>query len=190
MFRYFFIDTETGGLKPESASLLQIAIAVTDQNFNIIDSTVLDTMPNDKVFMAHPRALEVNGIDLQKHVKTAYSYKQAAQRIYDFIIYHTNPEAISMWAGWNVQFDLNFFNHYIAPNSILGHRVLDVQTLFHFYTASIMQENYSMSLSKAAEYFGYSNEDLHHAMSDVRMTITIAKTIARIMTDIVDQSIL
>lgn len=176
--RYFFIDTETGGLDPNNASLLQIAVVVTDDRFNTIDKLYLKTRPYDSVFMVHPKALDVNSIDIVQHARDAVSYGYASQRIKDFIYDYRKFDEYALWAGWNVQFDLKFLNHYIIETDILTYRLFDVQGIFHFYATHVNNEPYSMSLTNAAKYFGLDSDGLHKsALEDALMTIKIAQEI-------------
>ena len=176
--RYFFIDTETGGLDPNNASLLQIAVVVVDDAFNIIDKLYLKTRPYYSVFMVHPKALDVNGIDIVQHARNAVSYEYASQKIKDFIYDHRKFDEYAVWAGWNVQFDLKFLNHYIVEADILTYRMFDAQSLFHFYVTHVKNEPCSMSLTNAAKYFGFDSDGLHKsALEDVLMTIKITQEI-------------
>ena len=56
----FCIDTETGDLDPKKGDILTLYMAVTDDNFTVLDGLDLKLKPNDRLPVANAEALKVN----------------------------------------------------------------------------------------------------------------------------------
>ena len=100
--KLLFIDTETGGLKPNKHSLLSIALVVWE-DMEIIDSE--DILINDGLLSVTEEALAINKINIQEHKKSAISSSLAIEQIFLFITKHFPEKRKITLAGHNVQFD-------------------------------------------------------------------------------------
>lgn len=105
-----FIDTETGGISLD-CSILTVtltALRFGDTKIFPVDKLDLKVKPNDGIYRIQPGALKVNGIDLVEHDTTAITYKDASERITQFLIkLNTGESRRPTLCGQHVIFDLD-----------------------------------------------------------------------------------
>src|SRR5437879_5118332 len=100
--KILFIDTETGGIDPAANSLLSLALVVWKES-EILDQK--EILINDGVLNVTPKALEINGIDLEEHKKAALTPSQAIKEFDTFISKHFNEGEKITLGGHNITFD-------------------------------------------------------------------------------------
>lgn len=174
---YVFIDTETGGLTPDY-SLLTLAAAVTDEDFNIRDIVCFGI--HGPTYCVTKEAMEVNQINLVDHAKSALSSTAAAARLREFLI---NGAALTgrkklIPAGHNVAFDLRFIHAQLIDevswNEYCTYPALDTVAIARFFVAA-KRITGSCSLPAMRKLFQIETGSAHNAESDMLASIELAK---------------
>lgn len=78
--KYIGLDCEFGGFEPQH-SLLTVGLSVTDSDFQEIDSLHLNVFPPGGSYIVNAEAMEVNGIDLVQHNRTALPADKCSEEI-------------------------------------------------------------------------------------------------------------
>lgn len=119
--RYLFTDVETGGLDPSKTSLLTASFLAVDPDQSEFGSLDLMLRPNgNEAIIATEKALQVNGIDLTRHVESAATYTHGRSALCEFLdICRPALGGISSFipVGFNVSFDLSFLWYHLLPRS-------------------------------------------------------------------------
>ena len=160
------IDTETGGLDPDTDTILQVALVASEDRELVVNV-------RDDTGQRHPDAMAVHKIDWEDHVKTALSPQDAADAIL-FFLEGLNLEGRPVFAGHNVGFDVAFIRRLFRlgcrPSPVSWHRTLDTHTmLFEGYFRGVLPAS-ACSSSGAFTHFGIPVEDRHSALGDARAT--------------------
>lgn len=175
---FVFIDTETGGLSPDY-SLLTVAAAVTDKDFNILDRLTFSLRPADG-YVVSPEAMQVNRIDLAKHADEAIYADSAKLKLVTLLTEGLNRTGLRRLvpAGHNVGFDLGFIYAQIMPESdfrrYCTYPALDTAAVARFLSNAGLIKN-PCNLVSLREQFGIETAGAHNAEADVLATIQIAK---------------
>jgi DNA polymerase III epsilon subunit-like protein len=119
-----WIDTETGGLRPEGHSLLTLALTT--------ETRLLDLAIKHSTYVVDAEALAINHIDLVKHHAVALEPPEVVAKLSAFLD-QFNDEPVVL-AGHNVAFDKAFlmaFLNLYAPDlkKRFSHRTLDTHSL-------------------------------------------------------------
>ncbi len=168
MIRLLVLDTETGGLNPETDALLSIGLVdwcdgrVTRQQEILIDAEHL---------ACSPKALEVNGIDLELHHAYSVPRAHAAKQIQDFC----RPMGRAIITGHNVQFDIGFVRRLFTPEALratFSHRALDTLQLLMFLGHAGLIPDGIGKLDQAMSHFGLTMPEgkRHTALGDALVT--------------------
>jgi oligoribonuclease (3'-5' exoribonuclease) len=173
-----FVDTETGGLTPDF-TLLEAAFVITDDSLNVKNTLSFALAPDDSVYRVHPRALEVNRIDIMTHHRRAVTYTQSGAMLSEFLYpYQQHANRLTI-AGWNVAFDLNFlrsvYDERLVWDTLFSHRVLDVQVVSRFLQLLGRLPSTLGSLDSHVRHYGLAIAQEHTALSDCMMTIEVLK---------------
>lgn len=168
MIQLLVIDCETGGLNPETDALLSVGLVdwvdgkVTRQEEILIDAEHLT---------CSPKALEVNGIDLDAHHAYSVPRAHAAKQIQDFC----RPMGRPVICGHNVQFDIGFVRRLFTPETLrktFSHRAMDtLQVLLYLGHAGLIPEGIG-KLDQAMTHFGLTMPEgkRHTALGDALVT--------------------
>jgi DNA polymerase III alpha subunit (gram-positive type) len=174
---FVFVDTETGGLTPDY-SLLTVAAALVDKNFNVIDKTCFGVKP--AVYVVHPDAMRVNKINLTEHAATSMSQSRAAEELTHFLqrgLEMTASEKL-IPVGHNIAFDLSFIWEQLIPEDAwkryCTYPALDTAAVARFYAVSNIIPNFC-SLVALRQLFKIETGEAHNAMADVLATVELAK---------------
>jgi DNA polymerase III epsilon subunit-like protein len=171
MTRLLVLDTETGGLNPETDALLSVGLvdwqdgAVLRQAEILVDAAGL---------ACDPKALEVNNIDLEVHHAYSVSRDEAARLIREFC----RPMGRPWLTGHNIQFDIGFVRRLFTPEVLrqtFSHRVLDtMQVLAYLGHCGVIPEGIA-KLDQALDYFGITMPDgrRHTALADALATAQV-----------------
>ena len=168
MTRLLVLDCETGGLNPETDALLTVGLvdwsdgAVLRQSEILVDAEGLE---------CHPRALEVNGIDLTAHHAYSVPRAYAAKQIQDFC----RPMGRAWITGHNAQFDIGFIRRLFTPEALratFSHRVVDTLQILAFLEHAGLIPPGIAKLDQAMTYFGISMPEgkRHTALADALVT--------------------
>lgn len=175
---FVFIDTETGGLSPEY-SLLTVAAAVTDKEFNILDRLTFSLRPEEG-YIVSPEAMQVNRIDLAKHADEAIYPDSARLKLETLLADGLTRTGLRRLvpAGHNVGFDLAFLYAQIMPEAefrkYCTYPALDTAAVARFMSNAGLIKN-PCNLVSLREQFGITTAGAHNAEADVLATIQIAK---------------
>ncbi len=170
--RILFIDTETGGMVPDKHSLLSIALVVWE-NKEIISSTEL--LINDGRLCVTQEALDINGINIETHKKTAISPQQAIDKILFFVEKHFPGKNKVTLAGHNVQFDVSFLKFMFSQqnkdfSSYFSHRVIDTSSILYYLYLSGKIDQKAVSSDMAFDLFNIKVKGRHTALGDAIAT--------------------
>lgn len=169
------VDTETGGLDPAKACIIDIAAVVLVIEPGGIHA---DASCQFKIIPDHPvgaGAAAVNGYSAEAWAD-GYEPAVALNNFRLWIEKQCKAYDRPMWAGCNPIFDLKFFNsdrkrHEIAEPHGLHYRVIDVQSMALplIFTGDV--EN--VSLSSLREWAGMTDEQSHTAFGDALDTCEV-----------------
>ena len=176
---FVFIDTETGGLTTDY-SLLTVAAAITDAEFNLVDKLCFGLRPVSH-YVTHPEAMRVNNICLADHAQTALYTDTAREQFRAFLTSGSAhaPKRRLIPAGHNVAFDLNFVWAHLLPESdwkqVCGYPSYDTAVIARFLASEGLIPSNAFSLSAMRTLFGIETGSAHNAENDVLATIEVAK---------------
>lgn len=180
---YLFFDTETGGLTPDH-SLLTLSAILTDANFNIIPTHGFDPGVYVRVkhtpYVTHPKAMEVNGIDLADNDANGFTVSETQEIFVSFV-----KEAIAtsgckklIPAGHNVPFDMRFLHAHVLPENSWGqyftHPPLDTCASARLMLSAKLIEG-GCGLPHLRRLFNIQTGAEHNAESDNLAAIAVAK---------------
>jgi DNA polymerase III epsilon subunit-like protein len=183
--KYIGLDTETGGF--EGTSLLTAYFSVQDEAFNELDSLELLMKPEDGKYIVTAEALRINGIDLKQHDLKAMTYKEAGQKLYDFLNGNSMMGQNKLIpVGHNVQFDIQKLIEFLISKGswqkFVSYRTMDTGVVARAcIQAGLIPSSVTGSLGSIAEYFGIPTDDAHTADYDVFMTMTVLEKMLELM---------
>lgn len=162
------IDTETGGLNPETDALLSVGLVdwcdgvIRRQREILVDASGL---------RCDPKAMAVNGIDLEAHHAYSISREEAASVIQEFCLPMGRP-----WiCGHNVFFDVGFVRRLFTPDALrrcFSHRMIDtMQILAYLGHVGLIPDGIG-KLDQAISHFGIVVPEgkRHTALADALAT--------------------
>lgn len=177
-----FFDLETTGLSSATASILEIAAVVIDENYNTIDSFQSFINPGSSIPY---QITQITGItnDMVKHSRSE------AVVLNDFTQFIRRNQA-SIVAGHNIKrFDLKWIeaktNKYGITNALAGLGIVDTLELskalhkdgvLKGYDAVTAAGNSSFKLEHLVKYFGLAAQT-HRAIDDVYQNIIVYKNL-------------
>lgn len=173
------IDTETGGLNPETDALLSVGLV------DWCDGTVrrqTEILIDAEGLRCEPKALEVNGIDLELHHAYSVTRAEAARQIQAFC----RPLGRPWLAGHNAQFDIGFVRRLFTPEALratFSHRVVDtMQVLAYLGHAGLIPPGIG-KLDQAIEHFGIvvPAGKRHTALADALATAELYTRLLRLI---------
>jgi len=184
------LDSETGGLDPKKADILTLYMAMTDENLKIVDELDLKLKPNDRLPIVEAGAMEVNKINLEKHLAdpNTLTYSQAKISIINFAkkyLKKTGRYSNLIPLGQNVSFDLAMIWEYVIPKdeweSIFSYNVEDTKTACLFLKRCGWLPPETGTLKSLVEFFGIAKREAHEAKGDVHMTLDVYKKMIELM---------
>jgi DNA polymerase III alpha subunit (gram-positive type) len=183
------MDSETGGLSPKQ-DILTLFISIVDEDFKILDELDLKLKPDGRLPIVEAGAMEVNKIDLQKHLEdpNTITYAEAKMKIIAFAKKYLNKRgrySNLIPLGQNLLFDLNFiWEHVMAKDeweSIFSYNVEDTKTAGLFLKRCGWIPKECGTLKSFVEYFNIPKQTAHEARGDVLMTIQVYKSMIDLM---------
>jgi len=190
---YIALDAEMGGIDLKY-SLLQVYLAVLDNNLMLLDDLKLELKPDDGVYIVSGGGMAVNKIDLAKHDQIAVTYSAGRSLLGEFLRRTTKASQYKLRAlGHNVSGDIRFVWDKIYRRekweSYVSYRQVDTATICQFLKdkgsipASVDgPEGVSGSLMSLVRYFGipYQEDNLHDAKVDTLLTVEVYKKMLRL----------
>ncbi len=183
------MDSETGGLTTNN-DILTLYMAITDEDFKVLEELDLKLRPVDRLPIAESQALAVNKIDLQKHLEdpNTITYFEAKTRITSFAKKYLKKRgrySNLIPLGQNVAFDLKFiWAHIISENeweNIFSYNVEDTKTASLFLKRCGWLPKEIGTLKSLVEYFNIPRREAHEAKGDVAMTLDVYKALVSLM---------
>lgn len=172
---WIVIDTETTGLDSEKNQILEVAILVV-KKLEVVDC--LSVKIKHKEYTVSTKALEVNKINLIDHEKTAYTEKEAVERILCFLRQYKEEQGM-IAVGQNVQFDIKFMEsmflrHYKIKDwrEVVSYRTFDLMglALVRNIEDKVKLEKLDLdSITKAVD-MEIIDSERHTAMGDAEIT--------------------
>jgi len=167
---YLCIDTETGSIKP-LGNVLEIYAAVTDENFNIIDtfhSYCKPTRPN----LVQKKALEINGIDINKLTEEPGLVQSK------FLLFCQKHQMLR-FVAYNSTFDWNQINAWLKAFGNHWQFERYVSKINHLDGLKVarQQKFKSYKLENVARELNCHKPGAHSASVDVEMMIDVLKQI-------------
>ena len=145
----FFIDTETGGLDPLEAPLLQVGIAyVNKKDLSKVEGSIEVTnfLSQGEFGKCHPKALEVNGFTYQDILTDGDP--EAEQTLIDFVQSHAGDEPFVVMFQ-NPKFDIEFLKVHMPE-------LYDVLRLYDDELVFDLRDFYSMFVAhRFVPFLGY-----------------------------------
>lgn len=167
MLDLLFIDTETGGLNPETDALLEIGLVRWKDGDVAVQTRCRVASEGLRVT---PEALAVNGIDLARHEDTAPSRAWVVDVLDEWFACEYGAEKIRV-AGHNVGFDLGFLRMLFGAKWMeqrFSHRTTDTASVLGFLADAGLVPADIRSLDKACAHFGIQRERAHRALDDAK----------------------
>lgn len=188
MNKYIVLDTETGGLRPKTASLLTAYFAVMSQSGELLGELDLVLKPEaDTPFLLSAGAMAVNKIDIAEHSKKAVSYLEGSRLLLEFLQQFAGPKNQLTPVGHNIEFDLGFIYEYLMRQEgwehFVSYRKLDTAAVAGFckYSGKIPPKQ-SLSLGVLAKHLGIQVNDsnLHSAKEDAQLTWQVLQSLQKL----------
>jgi len=180
---YIAYDIETGGLSLDR-SMLSAYFAITDRNFNVLDSLELLLKPDKhQPYVIDPRALEVNKIDLISHDKIALTYSDASTKLYNLLQQHVKGKNKLIPLGHNIcslQGDTAFILKYLLASQtwhqFVSSKYEDTLIIAQYLKSKgVLPQDLSLSLSSLASFYKISFKNQHTASADTLCTLEVRK---------------
>lgn len=155
----FFFDSETGGLDPNTSSMIEMASIVTDFKGNIKKELTLKVFPEVPV---EPKAAEINGYTKEAWEKEAIPLRDAVPQFMELA-------KNSIFVSHNAPFDWGFFERAMVKGGFrwIGdyHKIDTVALSMPYYVAGKVP---NLKLHTMCQYFGIDMGKAHTALSDAR----------------------
>jgi len=188
MTQYLLIDTETGGRFPEKCTPLSLYAEVLDENLephrSLDWSLDLKIKPDDGIYRVEAEGLEVNGINLVEHDKTAITCSQAGRELRSFITgarvcLSYSAESKMTLLGHNVSFDARVVTSHLMQDfpMYVSYRTLDTATIVRFLQEQKKLPENIGSLGSLLKHFeiAIGARERHTAKGDARATLQLYK---------------
>lgn len=176
--KLLIIDTETGGLDPIKHSILSLGAVVWEDG---VLGEEFEVLIREDPIIAEPRALEVNGIDVETH--RGATPTMAVDMLNVFLLdQFEQGEMPIVLGGHNTHFDIGFLKRLFglagrvsSMTSLFSHRIMDTMIAARFLRMAGKIPEGKEGLSCLLEYFNIQVEPgkRHSALADARATGTL-----------------
>jgi DNA polymerase-3 subunit epsilon len=174
---YLFLDTETGGLEPQSHSLLSLGLVVGDAS-GLVDS--FEILIKHDPYVVTGGGMKVNRIDLATHHEAAVSPPDALNQLDEFLNRHFPEKMRVTLVGHNIAFDQAFLSVFLAsmgrdPEGRFHHRLVDTHSIASALRDAGKLELTRLSSDSLFEHFGIlvPAEKRHTALGDSLATFEL-----------------
>ena len=177
-----FIDSETGGLDPTSASILSLGAVVWNGSSG--SATEFEVFIQEPIINIEATAYDIHGISRSWLEKNGVVPGEAVSRFEEFVLanFPECPKVRVTLAGHNIGFDVAFLKRLYSLASkedsfeeLFQHRVVDTSSILSFLIDSGRLPLASPSSDLAFEYFGirFGVGERHSALGDAAATSTL-----------------
>lgn len=175
---YLGIDVETGGIGLDK-SLLTAYFGIFNRDLLLVEELYLKI--KSPVYHVTAKGMEVNGIDLVEHDKTAIPASNAGTLLYNFLkqYYHKNDKQFLQVLGHNVKGDIAHIKDKLISegswNSFVSYKVLDTGSIASFLSdMEIIPKNIDCGLNALCKFFNIPEQfKPHDAKQDVLATVEV-----------------
>ena len=168
-----FLDTETTGLDPQRAEVIEVAVIRRDPDGT--ETRFHTLIKPERIEDAHPKALEVNGYaDDPSRWDDAPTMAEVGDQIADI----TRNSVI---CGHNVSFDEAMISANFKRSGVkrrIPYHKIDTVTLAWEHLVPMGLER--MSMDRIREFLGWSKEGAHTAMKDAEDAMSLYDLLCRI----------
>ena len=188
---YMAFDLETGTLDPAKGDLLTGYFAMLNEDFKIVEDLSLKLKPEGRLPVADPKALSINGIDLQKHVAdpNTITYAEGAKQLTAMVKKYLKKRgkySNILPMGYNIlSFDIGWAQYHLLDKtsweSLMHYKVLDVMQHVDMLKNHGWLPPSVGSLVSMVEFFGVAKAEAHVAKNDILMTIEVYRKIKELM---------
>ena len=188
---YVAYDIESGDLEPEQGDMLSAYFAVLDEEFKILEELDLKLKPEGRLPIANAKALEVNGIDIHKHIADpqTVTYADGQKKLVTMLKKYLKKNGrysnlIGM--GYNIRsFDNRWIQYHLLEketfNSLIHYKYLDVADEIDVLKRHGWLPPTLGTLGSAVEFFGLPKLEAHIARNDILMTIQVFLKVKELM---------
>lgn len=189
--KFLFMDTETGGIDPETTSLLTACFVIAEyknKRFEIFEDLKLTLKPDDGIYKVTKYSLDVNKICIPTHDEYAMTYSDAAHQLGCLLESEFGDQQKYIPVGYAIEFDIKFikkfiissddYDHYISIHPIDCHIIANM-----LFQLGMMHGVTSIKLSELAAFFGVDATGIHSAANDVLITMNILEKIFSYLKD-------
>lgn len=184
---YNCFDTETTALDPINGELLTGYFGIFDTNFNFLEDLNIVTGPSRdlKDYKIEPKAMTINKINLEDHVKRTdfLNYEECRVFLFDWFEkmkakYKPGRGVVFIAVGQNVPFDIEWLGAKLKISKeeweyYFNRRNRDTSTNATFLKDAGIIPEHIAGLSGLCEYFGLKMGEAHVAKDDVMMTMRL-----------------
>ena len=169
--RFIFLDTETGGTRPETDALLEVGIVVTDESLVTLEEYTALIMPLPSLAI-DASALAING--LKPGMFTGADAKEEPKVVGDLVALvgrHSGGRVPKLF-GWNISFDEAFLRALFARQNQpwpLRYRTYDVQAMWAWWSGWTFP-----GLGQVVELLWHRRQE-HRALGDARDTLAVMR---------------
>lgn len=187
---YLTEDTETGGKRSGTASLLTAYFGIVDENFNFLHELDLKirTDSDDEPYHVSAGALRVNKINLIDHDKTGVTMAAASEQLRAFLRQYKPPgHERFIPVGHNVGFDHEFIEAYLMSREERREYCscfeVDTMNFAHFVYRVLKHPNppRDFKLGTLGDHFGIPRGILHTAREDAILTVLVLKELKKLL---------
>lgn len=164
----FFIDTETTGLKPPAAEILQVAVILTDPSGNNVLEEYQARLKPQHIETADTKALSINGYKAEDYTdESCTPHNEVARKLCNLM-----QGAIPV--GQNVKFDQMMVEAFLGEQGLKPtwhYHSLDTMVLaWPFFQA---KEIDYFNLDTLCDYFDVDRPQIHTAKDDIAATYLV-----------------
>jgi oligoribonuclease (3'-5' exoribonuclease) len=188
---YLFYDCETSGRNSKNNAILTAYFIIYDEDWNRLDELELFLKPDDGNVLVEDGALEVNGIDLDLHLKDKRTlpYSEGKEVLMSFLSKHKIKGKRRHFrpCGQNIKFDEDFIINQLVPEkewrSLVHYRCLDTLDILTFLQDIKFLPKDLGNLESQVDYFNIPKGKAHDARDDIIMTVDVYKAYRKLLID-------
>lgn len=178
------VDVETTGLTSGVHEIIQLSVTHFDADFEPTGVRFHAYIQALKPELADPKALEVNGLDLEELTKIAPTPAQARMSLINWKKEMFGEEAKIKPLGHNYAgFDKLFLEVFLNTwyQEIFHYHITDTNLIARFLKDVGILKSEKTSLTKLCEFFGISYVNAHDAYADSLLTLKVYKELIKLV---------
>ncbi len=180
--KLLIIDTETGGLDPLKHSILSLGAVVWEDG---VLGAEFEVLIREENIIAEPKALEVNGIDLETHL--GIPPKAAVEMFGNFLVGNFDGPVVLV-GGHNTPFDVGFVKRlyglagYDLGATKFSHRLTDTMGIARFLRMTGTIQDGKEGLTALLQQFNIPviHGTRHSALADAKYTGLLLTELVRV----------